>query len=167
MNNKSKIGYLSRFGIAAGIVYSIPVIFFLKDRRFADTWLLYLGSALFLVITFTFGIIYGGRQNDTTVKTYNGFTVAILGAIASIILILVLTLILAPDVYGIGSANDVLHQTPAAMNNSGNHGILFVMLANAALINFAAGAFSAVMSKGKNAENKLPPNQSNISVHKS
>lgn len=167
MNNKSKIAYLSRFGIAAGIVYCIPVIFFLKDRRFADAWLLYLGSALFLIITFTFGIVYGGRKNDNPIKAYNGFTVAILGVIASIILILLLTLFLAPDVYGIGSANDVLHQTPAAMSNTGNHGILFIMLANATLINFAAGAFSAVMSRSKNAENKLPPNQSNISVHKS
>jgi len=167
MNNKSRIAYLSRFGIAAGIVYCIPLIFFLKDRRFADTWLLYLGSALFLIITFTFGIVYGSRQNDDPRKSYNGFTVAVLGVIASIILILLLTLLLAPDVYGIGSANDVLHQTPAAMNNTGNHGILFVMLANAVLINLAAGAFSAVMSRGKNAENKLPPNQTNITTHKS
>ena len=164
MDNKSKIGYLSRFGIAAGIVYSIPLIFFLKDRRFEDTWLLYLGSALFLAVTFTFGMVYGSRKNGNQYRVYNGFMVAILGVISSLILVLLFTLILAPDVYGIGSANDALRQTPAAMNNTGNHGILFVMLTNAALVNFAAGTFSAVMSKSKNAENKLPPNQSNISA---
>jgi hypothetical protein len=167
MAYKSKIIYLSRFGIAAAIIYCIPVIFFLKDRRFADTWLLYLGSALFLVITFAFGIIYGFPKNEDPAKVYNGFTVTILGVIASVILVLLLTLILAPDVYGIGSANDVLNHTPAAMGKGGNHSILFLMLANAAIVNFAAGAFSAVMSKGKNAENKLPPNQSNVPIHES
>ena len=159
MAGKSNISYLSRFGIVSAIIYCIPVIFFLKDRRFSDTWLLYLGSALFLVITFVFGIVYGSRKIDDPAKAYNGFIVTILGVIACVILVLLLTLILTPDVYGIGSANDVLKQTPAALTKNGNHGILFIMLANAAIVNFAAGAFSAVMSRGKNAENRLPPNK--------
>lgn len=162
MAGKSKIGYLSRFGIVAAIAYCIPLIFFLKDRRFADTWLLYLGSALYLIITFTFGIIYGSRKSNNPARTYNGFTVAILGVVFSFLFVLAITLIFAPDVFGIGYANDALKQTPAAMNRGGNNGILFVMLSTALIVNFCAGLFSAVMSKSKNAENKLPPNASNV-----
>ena len=68
-----------KFGIIASILYCIPVIFFIKDHRYADTWLLYLGSAIFLMCIFVFGIIYGGKMNDRPSKVYNGFIVTTLG----------------------------------------------------------------------------------------
>jgi hypothetical protein len=159
MPDKSKLVYLSRFGIIAAILYIIPAIFFLKDRRFSDTWLLYLGSALFLVATFVTGILYSGKTTANPSRTYNGFLVTILGVIFSFILIFIFSFIFAPDIFGIGSANDALMQTPAAITKSGNHGILFMMLASALIINFCAGTFSALMTKSKSEEKKLPPNE--------
>ncbi|MEO8413569.1 MAG: hypothetical protein ABI472_07905 [Ginsengibacter sp.] len=158
MTEKSKIFYLSRFGIVSAILYCIPVIFFLKGRRFSDTWLLYLGSALFLVSVFVFGIMNDGKNADAKI-TYDGFFVTILGVIFSCILILILTFILTPDVFGTGSSADVLQQTPAAISKKGDDGILFMMLANAVIINFCAGVFAAIMTRSKNAENKLPANE--------
>lgn len=159
MPTKSNIIYLSRFGIAAAILYTIPLIFFLKDKRFSDTWLLYLASALFMMCIFVFGILYAGKNHADSSQMYNGFIVAILGVIFSCILILLLTLLLTPDVFGIGSANDTLKQTPPAMSKTGTHGILFEMLADALIINFCAGIFSAVMTRSKAEERKLPPNE--------
>ncbi len=159
MPNKSSVFYLSRYGIAAAVAYSIPVVFFLKDRRFSDAWLLYLGSALFLICIFVFGIIYYGKNNLNPGRVYNGFVVTILGVIFSCVLILVLTLLLTPDVFGIGSSGDVLCQTPAAITKRGTHGILFMMLTNAVIINFCAGIFSTVMARSKNEEKKLPSNE--------
>ena len=158
MTDKSKILYLSRFGIVSAILYCIPVIFFLKDRRFSDSWLLYLGSALFLLCVFVFGIMYGGK-NANSKKAYDGFVVTILGVIFSCLLLLILTFILTPDVFGIGSSDDVLQHTPAAISKKGEHGILFMMLANALIINFCAGVFAVIMTRSKNAENKLPANE--------
>ena len=159
MFNKSSISYLSRFGIIASILYCIPVIFFIKDHRFADTWLLYLGSGIFLVTIFAFGIIYGGKTNSQPSKLYNGFVVTTLGVIFSCILILLLTLIFAPGVFGIGSDSDIVRQTPAAISKNNAHGLLFMMLADAVIINFSAGTFSAVMTRSKNEEKKLPSNE--------
>ncbi|MEO7120997.1 MAG: hypothetical protein ABIY62_07870 [Ginsengibacter sp.] len=158
MPPKKNIIYLSKFGIVAAILYIIPVIFFLKDRRFADLWLLYLGSALFLMAMFIFGIMYAGK-NIGSKRPYNGFIVTIIGVISSCILIVIFTLILAPDVFGIGSANDALRNTPPGFGSSGNHGILFIMLASALIVNFCAGMFAAVMTKSKAEENKLPANE--------
>ena len=92
-------------------------------------------------------------------KKYNGFVVTVLGVIFSCILILLLAFILAPGVFGIGSANDVLQQTPAAITKKNEHGLLFMMLADAAIVNFCAGTFAAVMTRSKNEEKKLPPNE--------
>jgi hypothetical protein len=158
MPDKSNVIYLSKFGIAAAILYIIPVIFFLKDRRFSDLWLLYLGSALFLLALFSFGIMYAGKNAGSS-KAYNGFVVTISGVVFSCIFILIFTLILAPDVFGIGSANDALRHAAPAIGSSGNHNILFIMIASAVIINFCAGMFSAVMTKSKAEENKLPANE--------
>src|SRR5258708_10922705 len=99
MLNKSSILYLSRFGIISSILYSIPVIFFLKAQRYDDTWFLYLGSAVFLICIFIFGIVYGGKKINQASKVYNGFVVTILGVIFSCMIILLLTLVLAPGVF--------------------------------------------------------------------
>ncbi|MGZ4049298.1 MAG: hypothetical protein ACXVNN_08040 [Bacteroidia bacterium] len=134
------------------------MILFLKDRRYTDTWLLYLGSAIFLICIFTFGIIYGGKKNDQTFKVYNGFVVTTLGVIFSCVLIFLLTLLFAPGVFNIGSANDVLRQTPPALSKKNSYGLLFTTLANAVIINFCAGTFATVLARGKTEENKLPSN---------
>ncbi|MEO9033149.1 MAG: hypothetical protein ABI285_07885 [Ginsengibacter sp.] len=159
MLNKSSLVYLSRFAIIPAVLYSLPVIFFLKDRRFSDTWLLYVGSALFLCCIFAFGIMFGGKIGNAPDHAYNGFVVTILGVIFSCILILLLSLIITPEVFHFGSGNDALQQTPAAISKSGTHGLLFILLANAIIINFCGGIFSTVMAKGKNAEKNLPPNE--------
>ena len=158
MQGKYNVISLSKFGITAAILYIIPVIFFLKDRRFSDLWLLYLGSALFLMALFIFGIMYAGK-NLGSGSPYNGFIVTIIGVISSCVFIVIFTLILAPDVFGIGSANDALRNTPPAIGSSGNHGILFMMIASAILMNFCAGIFAALMTKSKAEENKLPANE--------
>lgn len=159
MLNKSSLIYLSRFAIIPAVLYCLPVIFFLKDRRFSDTWLLYVGSGLFLSCIFVFGIMFGGKADKAPHHSYNGFIVTILGVIFSCILILILSLIITPEVFHFGSGNDVLQQTPAAISKSGTHGLLFILLANAIIVNFLGGIFSTVMAKGKNAEKNLPPNE--------
>ena len=70
-----------------------------------------------------------------------------------------MTLIFAPGVFGIGSSRDVVRQTPAAISKNNGHGLLFMMLADAIIINFCAGTFSAVMTRSKNEEKKLPANE--------
>lgn len=159
MLKKSSLLYLSRFAIISSILYCIPVIFFLKDHTYSDTWLLYLGSAIFLACIFIFGIIYG-KKNPQPSGNYNGFGVTILGVIFSCFIILILTLLLAPDVFNLGSSNsEVLTQTPAAIGKKNEHGLLFMMLANASIVNFCAGTFATVMTRSKNAEKNLPPNE--------
>ena len=157
--NKSSINYLSRFGIISSVLYCIPVVFFLRDQRYTDTWLLYLGSAIFLICIFIFGIVYGGELPGETSKVYNGVTVTGPVIIFSCILILLLTLILAPGVFDIGSARDEVRQTPAAISKNGTHGLLFMVLADAIIINFCEGTFATVMTRSKNEEKKLRANE--------
>ncbi len=103
--------------------------------------------------------MFGGKIGNEPDHSYNGFVVTILAVIFSCIFILLLSLIITPGVFHFGSGNDALQQTPAAITNGGTHGILFILLANALIINFCGGVFSTVMAKGKNAKKNLPPNE--------
>lgn len=158
MPDKSSIFYLSRFAIIPAILYCIPILFFLKERRFSDTWLLYLGSAVFLVCIFIFGIIFGGKTNNNPDHVYNGYVVPIMGVIFSCIIILLLSVMLTPEVFGQGTGSEALQQTPGSITQSGEHGMLFMLMANAIIINFCGGIFSTIMAKSENAEKNLPPN---------
>ena len=153
--NKKSILYLSRFAIIAAILYCIPVIFFLKSEKFSQTWLLYVGNALFLFCLFIFGILYGSK-NDNLLRRYNGFTVTILGVIFSCILVFILILIFSPDILNIGSNGGVLKQTPAAIAKKNNHGIIFILFADAIIGNVTAGSFSTVFTKSESADKSLP-----------
>ncbi len=155
MFKKPNLIYLSRFAIVSAALYCIPVIFFLKDEKYSQSWLLYLGNAIFLLSIFIFGIIYAFKEGNST-KTYNGFTVTLLGVVFSCVLVFFLIFIFAPGIFNIGSSTDVLQQTPASIAKNNNHGILFFLFADATIGNFTAGSFSAILTRSKAEEKKLP-----------
>ena len=156
MPKRSSIFYLSRFAIFSAILYCIPVIFFLKDKKFSDTWLLFLGNALFLFSIFIFGAMHNSKKNNNPSKSFNGFAITFAGVIFSCILILLLTLVFAPNVYHIGSSNEVLQQTPPTITKKNEHGLLFIMLANALIGNICAGTFATIIAKSSAEKEKLP-----------
>lgn len=154
MLKRSSIVYLSRFSIFSAALYCIPVVFFLKDEKYSDTWLLFLGNALFLFCIFILGVINSREKNNNA--SFNGFTITIIGVIFSCIIILLLTLVFAPNVYHIGSSSEVLQRTPAAITQKNQHGLLLMMLANAIIGNFCAGTFAALIAKSTFQKEKLP-----------
>ncbi len=155
MLKKSNILYLSRFAIIAAVLYCIPVAFFLKNEQYSQTWLLYVGNALFLISLFVFGTIYAVKKSEST-KSYNGIIVTILGVVFSCVLVFLLIFIFAPGIFNIGSSKDILQQTPAAVGTSNSQGILFFLFADAIIGNFSAGSFSALLTRSKAEEEKLP-----------
>ena len=152
---RSSVSYVSRHGIISAVLYCIPLVFFLQEKKFSGTWLLYLGNALFLFCIFIFGIIFTRKQHNES-KNFNGFGITLAGVIFSCIIILLLTLVFAPNVYHIGSSNEVLQQTPAAITKKNEHGLLFIMLANALIGNFCAGTFATIIAKSSAEKEKLP-----------
>lgn len=125
----------------------------MKNTR--KPWLLYLGNAIFLVCLFIFGTIYTVKEGDST-KSYNGFLVTTLGVIISCIFIFLLIFIFAPGIFNIGHTQGVLQQTPATFSKNNKQGVLFILFANSIIGNFTAGTFSAILTRSKAEEKKLP-----------
>ena len=151
MLKRSSVFHLSSFSLLSAGLYCIPVIFFLKDKKFSESWLLFLGNALFLFCIFILAAIYS-RKNNNDQKKFNGFTITFTGVILSCIMILLLALVYVPDVYHAGFSNTVLRQSPPTIP----HGLLFMILANALIGNFCAGTFATIIAKSAAEKENLP-----------
>ncbi|MGH2648214.1 MAG: hypothetical protein ACRDE8_11630 [Ginsengibacter sp.] len=156
MFKKAELVKLSKYAIIPAVLYCIPLLFFIKDETYTQTWLLYLGNALFLISLFIICII-SNRQKDTTSPTStNGWAITIISIVFSCVLTLVILLVLAPGVFHLGSANEVLQQTPAAITKKNTHGLLFMLFATATIGNFAAGTFATLIARGSSQKDQVP-----------
>ena len=154
MKRKSVLS-LSKYGIIAAVLYCIPLIFFIKSDKFSSTWLLYLGNALFLFYSFIF-VAFFAEKNDSEISPLNaGMTVTITGIIFSCILSLVCVLLFAPGLFHIGTGNEVLEKTPAALPTNNSHGIWILIFANVIIGNITAGTVGSVLARSATQKRKV------------
>ena len=143
-----------KYSILPAILYIIPLIIFILDETFSETWLLYVGNALFLFYIFAFGVYYGKQQNNRTSPLSAGLAVTLIGIIFTCILVLVVIFVLAPGVFHIGSSHPI-EDTPAALPNKNSHGVIFMLFSSATIGNFAAGSVSSVLAAGATKHTKM------------
>ncbi|MEP6949696.1 MAG: hypothetical protein ABI863_10500 [Ginsengibacter sp.] len=142
---------LIKYGILPAISYCIPVLFFIREDTYSDTWLLYLGNGLFLACMFILGVVYNRKKNINGSVSYNGWVITVISVVLACILILVLLVLFAPGVYHISSTSEIFQQAPAAISKKGSGALLFMLFANAIIGNFCAGTFATLIAKGSSA----------------
>ncbi len=138
--------YLIRYSIIPALLYLIPVIFFLKDESFSQTWILYIGNAFFLCYIFVFALLFFKNKTDNKNSPANtGIAVTIIGIGVSCALIVLSIIIFAPGLFRFAS-NGVLANKPPSFAQTNEVGIWVILFANATIGNFVAGAFSSVIA---------------------
>lgn len=147
--------YFIKYSILPAIVYIIPLVIFILDKTFSETWLLYLGNALFLCYIFVFVIYYARQQNKITSPLTAGLAVTLIGIVFTCILVPLVLVIFAPGVFHIGSSTQAFQNTPAALPNKNSHGVIFMLFASATIGNFTAGSVSSVLAAGATKHTKM------------
>jgi hypothetical protein len=148
--------YLIKHSILSAIFYIIPVVIFIKNEKFSETWLLYLGNALFLFYVFIFVVYYGKQQNIKTSPIMAGLAITLIGIIFSCVLALAAIFIFAPGVFDIGTLNHALQNTPPTFSAKHSHGIIFILFANATIGNFTTGSVASLLSWAATKQTKTP-----------
>ncbi len=136
------------FGLLAGLIYCIPVYFFIQRANYTQTWLLYLGNFLFMVIIIVFLIFISRLKNEnsgTLSLIVTGEKEVILGTIIASILAFVLLAILIRGLFGNGIPGKVLSDRPVSIIHDRTHGLDFMVLTNAVIGNFVTGSFISVI----------------------
>lgn len=139
--------YLTRYSIIPALLYLIPEIFFLRDKSFSQTWILYIGNAFFLFYIFIFTLLFfKSKTNNKNSPANTGIAVTIIAIGFTCALIILSIIIFAPGLFRFASSTGVLVNKPPSFSHTNEVGIWFILFSNATIGNFVAGAFSSVMA---------------------
>jgi hypothetical protein len=136
-----------KYSILPAIIACIPIFFFLRDSKFSETWLLYLGDGLFLCAMIVVMILLN-RKAEVDPATGSllivGHAITIFSIIIVSIVALILLLVFVPGIFS-NDAERTLEQTPANMVHGNTNGLAFIVFMNALFGTGSAGSFASIM----------------------
>jgi hypothetical protein len=144
-NKKHILEYLFYGGMAA-IVFIVPVIYFLAKGVYEDSWVVYVGTALFMFAIMVYNLILTRRKADykSALKMLMAGHLAVLtGIVLSVLLAFICCYIYIPG-FMTGHSQPILDNAPEGLNNK-NTGTLLQIFLPATIGNFCAGAFITVV----------------------
>ena len=115
-------------GLIAAAVFSIPINFFVRDNTYTESWLLYLGSFLFLVVIWVHTIRENQKRSDnesTIALAFLSHVATITGIIFSVIFSFALLSFLVPGYLGSGNAGQLLRGEPVNIIKDKTDGLSF------------------------------------------
>lgn len=136
------------FGLAAAVVYSIPGFIFIQKAVYSESWILYVGNFLFMIVIGCF-LFYVSGLKDNNSSTLSliaaGEKTVIIGIIAAGILSFLLLLLLVHGLLARGTPGKVLAGEPANTITDRTNGLDFMLIVNATIGNFVTGSFVSVI----------------------
>jgi multisubunit Na+/H+ antiporter MnhC subunit len=136
------------YGLAGAVAFCIPVFFYIQSANYKDSWLLYLGSFLFMGVA-AIHIMQDSkerRNNESTVSlVFSSHVTTIVGILIACIICFLMLAIFVPGYLGHGTTDKVLTQEPANTIKDRTNGLSFKIFLTATVINFAAGSFCGIV----------------------
>lgn len=149
-------------GLIAASAYCVTVVLFLLDNRFQSIWLLFLGSAFYMLAISA--IVYHNRRmqkfsGSPVTSAISGHILSLTGAALSVVLSLLLYFLFYIGIDG--KTGESLQHAPVELKaNAPNNGIIFVLIVVAALGNTITGFFAAVFTSFGASKKKLSEQRS-------
>jgi hypothetical protein len=135
-------------GIIEGMVFAVPVYFFIREAKYQDTWLLYLGSFLFLGAIFIY-VYRDTRKRSVSESTlslvFSSHMATLAGILVSCILSFLLLAIFVPGYLGASSPAESLESAPVNTIHDRTNGLSFKIFIAATFINFSVGSFTSIL----------------------
>ena len=134
--------------VVAALAFSIPVYFFIRDNEYADSWLLYLGSFMFMVVIWIHTIRENKvrRENESTVAlAFLSHVATVAGVLLSVLSSFILLSLLVPGYLGAGNADQLLTGEPVNTIKDKTDGLSFEVFFAATVINFSVGSFTGII----------------------
>ncbi len=158
--NKGDMPFYIKWALIAAIVYCIPMFFFLRTTEFKEVWLLYLGSAFFMVVIasslLSLNGRYGGNSTTRTLIT-SGHVITVMAIVVAFIITLILTFFMVPEIYQKG-AGEIVHGKPDSLDS-----ITFIVAVGVVVINFAAGSIPSIILPQTMKQNQTTERGENVS----
>jgi len=125
------------------------MIFFVRDAKFTETWLLYLGDGLFLFSLFISLVLLSkkvGSNANTGYMLMAGHAVTVMAIIMICFITFIVLLVYVPGLLNAGDTYKTLKQAPANTVEDKTRGLLFILFVNAVIGTFSAGSFTSIVT---------------------
>jgi riboflavin transporter FmnP len=135
-------------GSLAGILFCIPVYFFIKDATYQESWLFYVGSFFFLIVIAAHTLVENklrGQNESTVALVFASHVATIVGVIVAIILCFFLLVIFVPGYLSAGNTAKTLINEPSNTILDKTNGLSFKVFMCATILNFSAGSFASII----------------------
>lgn len=135
-------------GVIAGLLFCIPVLFFISDAAYRDSWLIYVGSFLFFITIWIHTLIDSRKRahNESTVALiFASHMATLLGIVVACIGSFILLSIMVPGYLTSANPDHVLSGEPTNTIEDRTNGLSFQVFLAATFINFSVGSFSAII----------------------
>ncbi|WP_018611755.1 hypothetical protein [Segetibacter koreensis] len=143
--------YLSTYitwGLIAAIAFCIPMLVYLNLDNYQNTWLLFLGNGLFLVVIATYMLNFNkmkGGDASTQTQVAAGHIATAIGIIISCIVAAIAISVFIPDVFSSGMSYKALENAPSQTGTGKTHGLIFFVFMSAIIGNVCGGSFASIM----------------------
>lgn len=135
-------------GLVAAILFVFFVFLYIRDNSFRQTWLLYMGSFLFMIVMWIHTIRENRkrRENESTVAlVFISHVATIAGVIFSVILCFIMLSVFVPGYLESGNADQRMVAEPANIVTDKTDGLSFQVFFAATVINFSVGSFVGII----------------------
>lgn len=136
------------FAFIAATAYCIPVIFFLRDANYTQSWLLFLGNLLFLFCIVSFLFYFNKKRHEqasSVTMVAAGHITTLLGIATALITCIILLIAGIPGLLHTGPAGKVLINAPSNTIQGKTNGLVFEVIADVLVGNFSAGSFASIL----------------------
>jgi hypothetical protein len=135
--------------IVGAVLFCIPVYIYLRFPQYSETWLLYIGSFLFMIVMWIHTMRDSKKRannNENTVAlVFASHVATILGVILATGLCFIMLSLFVPGYLQPGEADKLLEEAPANTVQDKTEGLSFIVYMAATVINFSVGSFAGII----------------------
>jgi hypothetical protein len=134
--------------VIAALLFCIPVFIYIKSASYESTWLLYMGSFLFLIVMCVHVLMDSkkrGNSESTVTLVFASHVATVAGVLIATALCFILLSVMVPGYLGSGPASKQLVDEPANLVKDKTDGLSFSVFMAATVINFSVGSFVGII----------------------
>lgn len=134
--------------IVAAVLFCIPVCIYICNAVYTQSWLLYTGSFLFVIVIWVHTLRDNGKRGEnesTAALIFASHVATAMGILLASFFSFLLLALLVPDYLDSGMADKVLTNQPANTIHDKTNGLSFQVFMAATIINFCVGSFAGII----------------------
>ncbi|MES2329760.1 MAG: hypothetical protein V4539_09165 [Bacteroidota bacterium] len=155
-------------GLLAAILYTIPVFFFLSQKKYEDFYYLYIGTGLFMFTIFFYALRLVSRPYDSkraVSMLIAGNLATLAGVFISVLLVIAGFFFYFPAIFSVTPTESLIQDAPSTIQPARPSGLLFMIMILTIFGNTAVGAFVSVVTAYVGKKNQTRDKPASLEKH--